>query len=335
MKFGIQLNPQVSIDKPPHTLLPTLVEQVRAADDAGFEAISMGQHYNIPGFQRLHQVPLLGRLCAEARKAGVGTATTLLGLHDPVVTAKELATIDVMNEGRSFFSFGLGYRQQELDAFNLTKKQRFDRFVEGVEIVRRLWTEEHVSFSGKAFRLKDVTIAPRPLQQPRPPIWIAANGDKGVRRAARIGDGWLVGPHSAIEELRDQAVLFRKAWAETGKPGAGAIVMVRECFVAPTREEAVAKARPCLDKLYRDVYVKWGQDEAMGNPDELTWDFDRLARHRFILGSPEDCIEEIRSYGKSIEPELLLLRFDWTPGLEQKDILHAMELFGAAVLPCV
>ena len=172
-------------------------------------------------------------------------------------------------------------------------------------------------------------------------MWIAANGDKGVRRAARIGDGWLVGPHSAIEELKDQTALFRQAWADTGKPGNGALVMVRECFVAPTREEAVAKARPCLDKLYRDVYVKWGQDEAMTNPDELTWDFDRLARHRFILGSPEDCIEEIRSYEESLKPDLLLLRFDWTPGLEQRDILAAMDgrrcfrkLFGIRELRC-
>jgi len=332
MKFGIQLNPQVSIDKPPQTLLPTLVEQVQVADAVGFEAVSMGQHYNIPGFQRLHQVPLLGRLCAETKRAAVGTATTLLGLHDPVVIAKELATLDVMNEGRSFFSFGLGYRQQELAAFNLTKRQRFQRFVEGVEIVKRLWTEEHVSFSGKAFQLDDVTIAPRPLQKPRPPIWIAANGDRGVRRAARIGDGWLVGPHSAIEELEGQADLFRQAWAETGKPGDGAIVMVRECFVAASREEAVAKARPYLEKLYGDVYVKWGQDDAMANPDELKWDFDRLAHHRFILGSPADCVREIRSYEETTRPDLLLLRFDWTPGLEQKEILNAIELFGKSII---
>ena len=332
MKFGIQLNPQVSVDKPPETLLPTLVEQVQVADAVGFEAVSMGQHYNIPGFQRLHQVPLLGRLCAEAKRSGLGTATTLLGLHDPVVIAKELATIDVMNEGRSFFSFGLGYRQQELDAFNLTKQQRFQRFVEGVEIVKRLWTEDHVSFSGKAFQLHDVTIGPRPLQKPRPPIWIAANGDRGVRRAARIGDGWLVGPHSAVEELQGQADLFRQAWLDSGKPGDGAIVVVRECFVASDREEAIRKARPYLEKLYGDVYVKWGQDEAMTNPDELKWDFDRLASHRFILGSPEDCVAEIRAYGETLRPDLLLLRFDWTPGLEQRDILEAIELFGKSVI---
>lgn len=142
--------------------------------------------------------------------------------------------------------------------------------------------------------LGGVTIAPKPLQKPRPPIWIAANGDKSVCRAARVGDGWLIGPHSAIEELEGQARLFRKSWTEAGKlPEAASLVIIRECFVAPSREEAVEKARPYLEKLYRDIYVKWGQDEAMENPDELKWNFERLARHRFLLGSPEDCIREI------------------------------------------
>jgi len=334
VKFGIQLNPQVSIEKQPQTLLPTLIEQARAADSVGFKAVSMGQHYNIPGYQRLHQVPLLARLSAELRECAVGTATTLLGLHHPVSIAKELATLDVMNQGRSFFSFGLGYRQQELDAFGLTRKLRFQRFAEGIDIIKRLWTEDDVSFSGREFVLRRVTIAPKPLQKPRPPIWIAANGDKSVCRAARIGDGWLIGPHSAIEELDGQAGLFRKSWAEAGKlPEAASLVIIRECFVATTREEAVEKARPYLEKLYRDIYVKWGQDEAMKNPDELKWSFERLARHRFVLGSPEDCIREIKEYEKTLGVAFMLVRFDWTPGLPQEDILAAIELFGREVIP--
>lgn len=333
MRFGLQLNPQVSIEKKRETLLSTLVEQVRLADTVGFEAVSMGQHYNIPGYQRLHQVPLLGRLSAELNHCAVGTATTLLGLHHPVSIAKELASLDVMNNGRSFFSFGLGYRQQELDAFGLSKTQRFRRFVEGVEIVKRLWTEDHVWFQGREFFLRDVTIAPKPLQKPRPPIWIAANGDKGVRRAARIGDGWLIGPHSAIEELEGQVRLFRDAWKDAGKPVEEAsLVIIRECFVSPSREEAVEKARPCLEKLYRDIYVKWGQDEAMANPRELKLSFDRLARHRFVLGSPEECITEIKEYESKLGIALMLVRFDWTPGLEQEEILKAIELFGNGVI---
>jgi alkanesulfonate monooxygenase SsuD/methylene tetrahydromethanopterin reductase-like flavin-dependent oxidoreductase (luciferase family) len=102
MKVGVQLNPQVSIDKPANSLMPTLIEQVRVADQSGFNAFSMGEHYNIFGLQRLHQVPALARLCAEARHCEVGTAVMLLGLRHPVTVATELASLDIINDGKSF-----------------------------------------------------------------------------------------------------------------------------------------------------------------------------------------------------------------------------------------
>jgi alkanesulfonate monooxygenase SsuD/methylene tetrahydromethanopterin reductase-like flavin-dependent oxidoreductase (luciferase family) len=109
--------------------------------------------------------------------------------------------------------------------------------------------------------------------------------------------------------------------------------IIREAFVAPTRAEALEKARPCLEQLYRDVYVRWGQNEAMGNPDELSWDFDRLAHQRFILGSPVECIEQIQTYQQELGTTSMFVRFDWTPGLGQADVLAAMRLFGEQVLP--
>src|ERR1051325_12016225 len=108
MKIAVQLNPQVSIDKPAASLMPTLIEQVRIADAVGFDAFSMGDHYNIPGLQRLNQLPALARLCAEVKHCGVGTAVTLLGLRHPVTVASELASLDVLNAGKSFSAFGLG-----------------------------------------------------------------------------------------------------------------------------------------------------------------------------------------------------------------------------------
>lgn len=333
MQFYLQLNPQVSLEKPVASLLPTLAEQVRLADAVGFGGFSMGEHYNIPGLQRLHQVPLLARLAAEAQNMAVGTAVSLVGLRHPVALASELASLDVINGGRSFFGFGLGYRQQELDAFELGKSERLHRFVEGIEIIRRLWTEDAVSYDGTAYRLHNVTLDPKPIQKPRPPIWIAANADRAVERAARLSDGWMIGPHSAIDELRQQVALCRRAWRDAGKRGEPAMPIIREAFVAPTRREAIEKARPCLEQLYRNVYVRWGQNEAMGNPDELSWDFDRLARERFILGTPAECIDQIQTYREELGTTLMLVRFDWTPGLSQADVLAAMRLFGEQVIP--
>ncbi len=332
MKIGVQLNPQVSIDKPGASLMPTLVEQVRVADQSGFHAFSMGEHYNIPGLQRLHQVPALARLCAEVKHCEVGTAVMLLGLRHPVTVATELASLDIINGGKSFAAFGLGYRDEELNAFDLSKSQRFGRFVEGVEIIKRLWTQDHVTFEGKEFKIKDVTIDPKPLQKPRPPIWIAANSDTAVERAARIGDGWIIGPHSDIDELQRQVDLFRKAWSGTRKTEKPDMPIIRETFVAKNREIAVEKARPCLEQLYRSIYIKGKQNEAMSDPNELRWAFDRLAKNRFILGSPEECIDQIKEYESRLGTNYMLVRFDWTPGLPQDEILQSMRLFGEKVI---
>jgi alkanesulfonate monooxygenase SsuD/methylene tetrahydromethanopterin reductase-like flavin-dependent oxidoreductase (luciferase family) len=332
MKFCVQLNPQVAIEKPGASLMPTLIEQVRVADAVGFDAFSMGDHYNIPGLQRLNQVPALARLCAEVKRCAVGTAITLLGLRHPVTIASELASLDVLNGGKSFAAFGLGYREEELRAFHLTKKQRFDRFVEGVELVRRLWTEDRVSFSGRAFNLADVSVDPKPLQKPRPPIWLAANTDTAVERAAKLADGWMIGPHSAIDELERQAALCRQSWSAAAKPGAPDMPIIRETFVAKSKKEAVEKARPCLEHLYRSIYIRWKQNEAMTDPSELAWAFDRLARGRFILGSPSECIDQIREYEERLGISYLLPRFDWTPGLPQDEILASMRLFGEQVI---
>jgi alkanesulfonate monooxygenase SsuD/methylene tetrahydromethanopterin reductase-like flavin-dependent oxidoreductase (luciferase family) len=108
--------------------------------------------------------------------------------------------------------------------------------------------------------------------------------------------------------------------------------IIRETFVGKTHREAVEKARPCLEQLYRAIYIKWKQNEAMTDPTELSWAFDRLAKNRFILGSPEECIDQIAEYRGRLGVAYMLPRFDWTPGLGQEDILASMRLFGEKVI---
>lgn len=108
--------------------------------------------------------------------------------------------------------------------------------------------------------------------------------------------------------------------------------IIRETFVAKSREEAIEKARPCLEQLYRGLYIKWKQNEAMNDPSELRWAFDKLAKGRFILGSPAECIDQIHQYEERLGVSYMLPRFDWTPGLPQEEILASMRLFGEKVI---
>jgi alkanesulfonate monooxygenase SsuD/methylene tetrahydromethanopterin reductase-like flavin-dependent oxidoreductase (luciferase family) len=126
--------------------------------------------------------------------------------------------------------------------------------------------------------------------------------------------------------------LCRTAWTDAGKSNAPVLPIIRETFVAATKREAVEKARSCLEQLYRAIYIKWKQNEAMNDPSELSWAFDKLAKGRFILGSPSECIDQIREYQERLGVSYLLPRFDWTPGLPQEEILASMRLFGEKVI---
>src|SRR6202008_3845810 len=114
------------------------------------------------------------------------------------------------------------------NAFNLTKSQRFNRFVEGIDVIKRLWTENDVNYEGKAFKLKSVTVDPKPLQKPRPPIWIAANTDAAVVRAAQLGDGWMIGPNSEIDKWERQVGLCQQPGRKAGKLGEPEMPIIRE-----------------------------------------------------------------------------------------------------------
>jgi alkanesulfonate monooxygenase SsuD/methylene tetrahydromethanopterin reductase-like flavin-dependent oxidoreductase (luciferase family) len=142
----------------------------------------------------------------------------------------------------------------------------------------------------------------------------------------------LIGPHSTIDELERQVALCRQSWSAAGKSGRPETPIIRETFVAGSRRDAVEKARPCLEHLYRSVYIKWKQNEAMNDPNELAWAFEKLAKGRFILGSASECIDQIQEYKERLGISYMLPRFDWTPGLPQSEILASMRLFGENVI---
>ena len=114
------------------------------------------------------------------------------------------AVIDRITVERNFiFGIGLGYRDVEFNAFAVPKGKRVARFEENLELVKRLWTEDSVTHHGETCILEDVRMNIRPIQRPHPPVWIAANNERAIRRAARLGDTWFINPHSTIGTLAE------------------------------------------------------------------------------------------------------------------------------------
>jgi probable F420-dependent oxidoreductase len=148
----------------------------------------------------LEPVTFLSYLAGRLRHMKLGTSTLVLPTRNPIVLAKELATLDFVSRGRLFPAFGLGGEDsKDLLALGVNRKERAPRADEMIVLMRRLWTEDNVTFDGKFYSVKDVTIRPRPWQKNGLPIWIGGRSEAAMRRTGRLGDGWLVSSVSPAE----------------------------------------------------------------------------------------------------------------------------------------
>ena len=331
MRLGLGLSVQHPPEDPQATRFAEHLAQVRAARAAGFSHVWASQHYVAAPYTYFQPLPTLGRVAAEAGEMSLGTGVLLLPLHAPVDVAEQIATLDVITGGRFIFGVGLGYRDVENAALGVDPRARVGRLEEGIEVLERLWSGEPVVYQGKHFQLRDVRISLRPLQQPRPPIWLAANADAGVKRAARLADAWLMNPHSTLSTHERQLARFHETRDALGRPPARAIPLIRECYVAPDAKTALAEARPFLEGKYA-AYRAWEQDKALPAGESFAHDFDTLTCDRFLIGDPERVREEIARYQERLGITDLIVRVQW-PGMDPARVLRSIRLLGDEVLP--
>ena len=334
MEFGLMLRGQFEQGEDMHARFGELMEQVRVANELGFASITKGSHYSAYPLQDFQQLPFLSRAAAEAPNLRLNAGIVLLSLHKPLDIAEQLASIDVMSGGRVIFGAGLGYREVEFQAFGSTQKERVKRFEENLEAIKRLWTEEKVDMKASHFELMGASCPMKPIQKPHPPIWIGANSDPGIRRAARLGDCWYINPHNRLDTTERQVEVYRRALDELGKPFPAELPMRREVFVAKSREEALRLCKPYLEIKYK-TYHEWGQDKAMPEgDDDLGLDFDDLIRDRFLLGSPEEVAEQILFLGQKLGVNHFIMSVQW-PGMPQSLVLDTLGMLAEEVFPKV
>jgi alkanesulfonate monooxygenase SsuD/methylene tetrahydromethanopterin reductase-like flavin-dependent oxidoreductase (luciferase family) len=332
MKIGAFLTNQQFLDTDMIAAMDEQIAMVHLMRDHGWDNVVSGQHYlNEGNNQQLQLVPFLARLIPEAGDMNITLGILLLNLHNPVYTAETVASLDVLSKGKVIFGVGLGYRDTEFDAFGVPKGKRVARFEEYLTLVERLWTEDRVSHESETCVLKDVHMNIRPIQKPRPPIWIAANNDRAIERAARMSDAWFVNPHSQLDTIRRHMGLYKDALRAAGKPAPAELPVFKEIFCAKDRKTAMELAGPYLLGKYKN-YATWGQDKVMPKNESFDQDFEDLVKGRFIIGSPEECYEELRPYWQEFGMNHLVIRSHWI-GMPGQLTLDSMELMSRELLP--
>lgn len=301
--------------------------QARLAEDLGFDILWMHEHHSQG---QIYPDPLmaLAALAPETTRIGLGTNMLLLPIHHPVRVAQEAAMLDVLCGGRLHLGVANGYSPDDLQTFGVSSSSRGARMSAGLELIRALWTEEHVTRSGEDFALDGFRLFPRPVQDPSPPIYVGGHAKKAVERAARLGDRYLISTTQSTNDVARLVGVYHDALRAYGlaekKPYLNRIV----CVVKNAADKQAAER--FYSERFLAAYDQWGHESVVGRSTGARR-FDRLSRDTFVIGEPGECIELIEMYaGLGIEHIACLMNFG-KPDLER--VGRSMRLFGEKVIP--
>ena len=333
MRFGLVY----SIESPSHDWIgayDNVVEQVLLAEKLGYNSVLLSEHHFVDnGYFPSVTVAVAG-LATRTSKIRLGTGVLLLPLHHPITIAEDTAVMDVISKGRAILGVGYGYRAEEFNAFGVPLEERVSRFDEEVTIVDKLLRESQVTFDGKYFKLNNVTVTPRCVQKPRPTLWVAAKREIAVRKTARQGDAWFPDPISPLSVLSERVRVYREELKKVGKRlEQMEFPIMKEGYVASDTDTAWKDSREYVLSNYQD-YLKWGhmQDDD-GRPVD-PYDATALTtlERRFVIGSPDDCIDRIDQHKKELGINHMLFRIQFC-GLSHKKVMNAIRLFAEKVFP--
>ena len=340
MKFGIGY---YSLQSPPHSprahkdLYAEMLTEIETADQMGFDSAWLTEHHFLEDGYCPSILLTAAAIAARTRQIRIGTGVLLIPLHDPIRVAEDAAVVDLISNGRLILGLGLGYRSEEFDGFGRELKERKGRIEESLEIFSKAWTEDAFSMEGKYYKVNNHSITPKPVQQPIP-IWIGAFTEPAIKRAARIGAPLYVpaiGVIPIIKYLFDMHSNFLKEFGKN--PDDFEKPLVREMYISDKN----------ADDTWEDIkehvtytakgYASWGsmvdtEGNLLSDPtDPILYD---IARKQSIMGTPEECIEQIKEYQDNLPIDNMICRFKF-PGISHEEAMRSMKLFVEKVLPNV
>jgi probable F420-dependent oxidoreductase len=222
----------------------------------------------------LEPVELLTYAAAVTRQMRLGSAVLLTALRSPVHLAKSLTTLDHLSRGRLIAGIGLGGNPNVYPAYGISAERRAARFVEGIRLMKRLWTEPRVTFDGEFWKLQDASMEPKPLQKPHPPIWFGAHHPNALRRTAGLGDGFMGAGSLSTANFAEEVRLLRGFLEAAGRDPV-TFPVGKRVYIAIHRDKARAGRR--LTEWFGAFY---------GRP--------QMAEEVSVWGPPEECVDRLR-----------------------------------------
>ena len=286
-----------------------LRELVEVGDRYGYDSIWLSDRIVSDRFS-LEPMIALSMVAAYSDRMKFGTSVLAMPLRNPVVLAKQIATLDYLSQGRFFPAVGLGQEEpEEYEACGVSKEDRGRRTDEAIRLMRRLWEEENVTHEGMFYSCHNVTITPKPFLEPSTPVWIGGRSAAAARRVGRVGDGWLVSSATPEEVGEGREIMFSTA-AEHGREIEDDHVgVLLGYYVASSSEEAEAKAERYVTRARPGAHFT--EYSALGSTEQICQSISRYidaGAQKFVvrpLCPAEETMEQLEIMGTEILPQFV------------------------------
>lgn len=306
------------------------LEEAVYGEELGFDSVWLEEHHSIRNHYWPSPLMALAGIATRTTRVLLGTDIMVLPFYHPVRVAEDMAMLDMISEGRAIFGAAIGYRPPEFELYDVSLEDRGARYVEMLKIIRALWTQDHVEYEGRFFKIKGC-IEPRPTHPI--PIWLGGWGELSLKRAASLGDAWVPGPTASLEKLLNAQQQYRTFLIDTGKdPAQAPNPLTREVVIAETRERAWELAEKYVMVNYCDEYGGGWKHPLIGSQDQTPLTLESLSRDRFIVGNPNDCISQIKRFVETFGVDHLICRL-YFAGMPHDHIMTELGLLAREVFP--
>ena len=348
MKFGyftLTDNPPAygAAQRDPNQLVLDVLEEAILAETLGFNSAWVPEHhFGLFGCLPTPAV-FLAHLAAKTTRIKLAPATVLLPCNQPLRVAEEYAMLDLLSQGRAIFSAGRGYDKREYDAFAIPFHESRARFDEEMHLVRRALAEEAFTFEGQFHRISEpLTILPRPIQQPHPPMYVACFSRPTVEMAARGGFDAIFAPFAAtmmFGSVQAATAEFKAMARQAGYPDSTVMCSYFFCLADSAVETVMAKERLLY---YLHAILPAFPDDRRTAPPHIAYFVDIVERLKamtpqevgersIVTGDLEQCLATLKQVEEAgIEEVILYFNFG---GYSHTDTMRMMERFATEVMP--
>ena len=342
MKFGLHYQLPCSPSQSPVQRYRDTIAQAIYAETLGFESVwPVEQHFDA-GFSILPSpLLLLSAIAERTQRLRLGIGIILLPLSHPVRVAEEIATLDVLSNGRVEFGVGRGVFPSHFAGFGIPQEESRERFLESLQVVRQAWTTERFSFQGKFFTVPNISVVPKPVQQPHPPICVAANTVETYEQMGHLGLSILTAAQiTTFPKLRELIPLYRQARHTAGHShGNGEeLSLLAPCYVAESGEQVRREVEPSirhfLNSLVAAFPIGKGNrllEEAAERLRKTT--YEQVCEVMGIFTTPEACVDRLSQLREEFGMGRFLCWFNMGGQVPHEQVLRSIRLFADKVMP--